>query len=170
MSLVRYYVGKLNSDTILLETNKNSSPNNQPVFIFSTIENSNNPGKDFSNNIVDLSKITLGAYISTENGFCDYSSLDTSYLRKYFDEMASFVPNSEYFRRVIVDGDITMYYSDFLDIKNSRDKNNSRQMVKSNNYGKMYTQDDESAFVQIVFYPVLIITIIAVIAIFSSLF
>lgn len=165
-----YCVGELNSDSILLETNKNSSPNNQSLFIFSSIVRVQNAEQDFSRNIIDLSKLAVGAFISIENGFCDYTNLDSSYIRKYFDEMAIYVPNADYFRNVIIDNDTTMYYSDFVNPKNSIGKSNSRQMVKSNNYGKMYVPDEEAAFVKIVIYPVLIITIIAVIAIFSKFF
>ena len=84
--------------------------------------------------------------------------------------MSSFVPNSEYYRGVIVDKNTTMYYSDFINQKNSGGKGNSRQMVKANNYGKMYVPNEESAFVKIVFYPVLIIIIVMAIAIFSKFF
>ena len=165
-----YYVGKLNSDTILLETNRNSLQNGQTLFMFSTIAKSKNIDKDISNNIIELSKLAIGAFISRENGFSDYSGLDASYLRKYFDEMAFYIPNSEYYRNVIIDNDTTMYYSDFVNSKISEGKNNSRQMIKSNNYGKMYVQDEEAAFIKIIFYPILIITVITFIAIFSKFF
>jgi len=43
-------------------------------------------------------------------------------------------------------------------------------LVKSNNYGKMYVPDEEAAFAQIVLYPVLIVTVIAIVAILSRFF
>ena len=163
-----YCVLELNSDSILLENNKNASSNNQTVFMYASIVRTNNPEKDFSRNIEDLSKLAVGAFISIENGFSDYSTFDTSYIRKYYDEMAFYVPNSEYFRSVIVDGNATMYYSDFVNQKSGGGKDNSRQMIKANSYGKMYVPDEEAAFVKIVLYPVLIVAIIMVIAIISK--
>lgn len=165
-----YYVSELSSDTILLEQNKNSSRDNQPVFMFSMISKSRNIETDASNNIIDLSKLAIGAFISIDNGFCDYTKIDSSYIRKYFDEMAIYIPNSEYFRGVILEGNTLTYYGDFLQQELSGGKGNSVQKVKANNYGKMYVNDDESAFVQIVLYPVLIVTIIAIVAILSRFF
>jgi len=164
-----YCVAELNSDTILLDTNKNNSPTNHSEFSFSMIVRTQDPQKDFAKNIKDLSKLAIGAFISIENGFCDYSKLDAIYINKYFDEMADFIPNSEYFRNVIINNDTTMYYSDFVNNKNSNAKSNSMQKLKATEYGKMYVPDEEKAFVRIVFYPVLIITVIAVVAIISKL-
>ena len=164
------YVSELTSDTILLETSKTNSKDNQSIFMFSSLAKSNDIDKDAANNIVELSKLAVGAFISVDNGFCDYTNLDNNYIRKYFDEMAYYIPNSEYFRNVVIDGDTTVYYSDFINSKKSGGKGNSAQMVKSTPYGKMYVNDDESAFVQIVLYPVLIVTIISIVAILSRFF
>lgn len=162
------YVNELNSDTIFLEENKNNSNDNQAVFMFSTLAKSKNIEKDISNNVVDFSKLAIGAFISIDNGFCDYTNLDNNYIKKYFDEMACYIPDAEYFRDVVINNDTTVYYSDFINNKNMGGKGNAVQMIKSNAYGKMYVNDDESAFVQIVLYPVLIVTIISIVAILSK--
>lgn len=164
------YVNELNSDTIFLEKNKNDSDDNQAVFMFSSLAKSKNIEKDASNNIVDFSKLAIGAFISIDNGFCDYTNLDSNYIKKYFDEMSYYIPNEEYFRDVVMDNNTTIYYSDFINNKKTGGKGNSNQMIKSTAYGKMYVNDDESAFVQIVLYPVLIVTIISIIAILSRFF
>lgn len=164
-----YYVSELNSDTILLETSKYSSFNNQSVFMFSNILRTKDKSKDFANNIVDLSKLAIGAFISTENGFCDYSKISTEYIKKYFDEIAFYLPNSEYFRNVIMNSDTSNYYSDYVNMTTSNSKSNSIQKKKSTEYGKMYTAEDESAFVQLVFYPVIIISVITIIAVLSKI-
>lgn len=164
------YVNELNSDTIFLEKNKNDSNNNQAVFIFSSLAKSKNIGNDASDNIVKFSKLAIGAFISIDNGFCDYTNLNDNYIKKYFDEMSYYIPNAEYFRDVVINNDTTLYYSDFINNKKTGGKGNSNQMIKSTAYGKMYVKDDESAFVQIVLYPVLIVTIISIVAILSRFF
>ena len=165
-----YCVDKLNSDSILLEKNKNYSSTNQSLFSFSSISESHEPEKDFSKNITDLSKLAIGAFITAENGFCDYSSLETKYIKSYFDEMSNYISNSEYYRSVIMDNDTSMYYSDFVNQKNNGGKKNARQIIKANAYGKMYVPDEESAFIKIVVYPVLIIVVIMIIAMVSQFF
>lgn len=164
-----YCVGELNSDTILLEVSKDASFRDEPNFMFGSIVRTNNPEKDFSKNVKDLSKLAIGAFISVENGFCDYSTFDDAYISKYYEEMAFYLPNPEYFQSVIVDNDTSVYYNDFINQKSSGGKGNSRQMVKSNSYGKMYVPDEEAAFAKIVIYPVLIISVIMVIAILSKI-
>lgn len=166
-----YYVSKLDSDSIVLSNDRNYSSDEKPLFTFSNIDkNYNFEHNCIVNNISDLSKLAVGTFISIETGFCDYSKLDSRYISENFDDMSSFIPNYEYYRGVIVDKNTTTYYSDFINQKNSGGKDNLRQMVKANNYGKMYVPEEESAFVKIVFYPVLIIIIVMAIAIFSKFF
>lgn len=164
-----YCVNELNSDSILLEQSKYTSSDNQSVFMFSSISRSNDIEKDYSSNIIDLSKLAIGAYISTENGFCDYSQLSTDYIKKYFGEISSYLPNPDYFSDIIMRSELS-YYSDFIKKESGNSKSNSIQKAKTNEYGKMYAREDEAAFVQLVFYPVIIISIITVIAVLSKIF
>ena len=164
-----YCVSELNSDTIVFEPGTYSSNQNEGTFMFASIAKSNNDNIDFAHNILDLSKLAIGAYISTENGFCDYSKLSTDYIRKYFDEIAVYLPNGEYFKDVVVDNNFD-YYNDYLQKSSGNSRNNSMQKAKVNAYGKMYVPEDNAAFIQIVFYPVIIISIITIIAVFSKFF
>lgn len=164
-----YCVNELNSDTILLDKNKYSSYDNQSVFMFSSISKTKNNDKDFSENVLALTKLAIGAYISVENGFCDYSKLSNDYIKKYFNEISYYLPNSEYFSKVIMDNNIS-YYSDYVDaLVSGNSRNNSIQKRKSTEYGKMYVYEEDAAFIQIVFYPVVIISIITVIAVLSKI-
>lgn len=163
-----YCVAELNSDSIVLEQRQYSSGSSQELFVFASIAKTNNENVDFLNNITDLSKLAIGAYISSENGFCDYSRLSTDYIKKYFNEIAFYLPNSEYFSNVINEGDIS-YYSDYVQRANGNSRSNSIQKTKVNEYGKMYVSEDNAAFIQIVFYPVIIISIITVIAVLSKI-
>ena len=165
-----YYVSELNSDTILLEKNKVDTSSDHSLFSFASIAKSRNKEVDFSDNITDLSKLAIGAFLSFGNGFSDYSQLDTNYLKKYFNEIAVYIPNNEYFANVILNDDTSSYYSDYVNNQiGSNSKGKAVQKMKATEYGKMYTRDDEAAFVQIVFYPVIIISIITVIAVLSKI-
>lgn len=163
-----YYVSELNSDTIVFESDKYSSNQNQGTFMFTSIAKSNNSNVDFTNNILDLSKLAIGAYISTENGFCDYSRLSTDYIKKYFKEISIYLPNSEYFSNVLIDNNFD-YYNDYIQMSSGNSRSNSMQKTKVNEYGKMYVSEDNAAFIQIVFYPVIIISIITIIAVLSKI-
>lgn len=164
-----YCILDLNSDTILLESDKANSNIDQNTFMFSSIIRSTNRDQDFSNNIVDLTKLAIGAFISVENGFCDYSQLSTNYIKRYFGEIAFYLPNKEYFANIIVDNKMS-YYSDYVQAKSDKNRNNTIQKTKATEYGKMYSGEEESAFIQLVFYPVIIISIITIIAVISKLF
>lgn len=164
-----YCILDLNSDTILLESDKANSNIDQNTFMFSSIIRSTNRDQDFSNNIVDLTKLAIGAFISVENGFCDYSQLSTNYIKRYFGEIAFYLPNKEYFANIIVDNKMS-YYSDYVQAKSDKNRNNTIQKTKATEYGKMYSGEEESAFIQLVFYPVIIISIITIIAVISNLF
>jgi len=164
-----YYVSELNSDTIVFEPGKYSSNQDQGTFMFASIAKSTNSDVDFANNILDLSKLAIGAYISTENGFCDYSRLSTDYIKKYFSEIAMYLPNRDYFSNVLMDNNF-YYYNDYIQMSSGNSRSNSMQKTKVNEYGKMYVPEDNAAFIQIVFYPVIIISIITVIAVFSKFF
>ena len=164
-----YCILDLNSDTILLESDKANSNIDQNSFMFSSIIRSTNRDQDFSNNIVDLTKLAIGAFISVENGFCDYSQLSTNYIKRYFGEIAFYLPNKEYFANIIVENKMS-YYSDYVQAKSDKNRNNTIQKTKANEYGKMYSGEEESAFIQLVFYPVIIISIITIIAVISKFF
>lgn len=162
-----YCIGELNSDTIVLENERD----NEKVFSFSSIVRSNDPTSDYSSNIMDLTKLAMGAFLSGENGFCDYSQLSTDYIRKYFGEIKPFLPNKDYFEDVIMSPFASSYYSDYVvNMDLGRARSNSIQKTKATQYGKMYTNDEEAAFIQLIFYPVIIISIITVIAVFSKIF
>lgn len=166
-----YCIGELNSDSIVLEQSKYDTDSNESVFMFSSIVKSLNPTQDYLSNIVDLTKLAMGAFLSSENGFCDYSQLSTDYIKKYFSEIRNYLPNKEYFEQVITNDNTLNYYSDYVAKKEEgRTRSNSIQKTKATQYGKMYTNDEEAAFIQLVFYPVIIISIITVIAVFSKIF
>ena len=163
-----YCVGELNSDTITLQDDNYSFPNQQKNFVFESIVKSHNKANDIRDNIVDLSKLAIGAYMSVEHGFCDYTALSTEYIKKNFNDISYFLPNSNYFSSVIID-DMCFYYSDYIQLESGNKRSNNYQKTKANNYGKMYAYEDDAAFIQIVFYPVILISIITVFAVLTKI-
>ena len=158
-----YFVSELNSDTILLDESYD-----EPAFVFSAISKSSNKEQDFKKNIVDLSKLAIGAFISSENGFCDYTKMSDNYIKRYFNEISYYLPHPNYFESVLVEGRAG-YYSDYVRIQGENSKSNSMVKTKTNEYGKLYASNEEAAFIKIVFYPVVIICIITVIAVLSKI-
>lgn len=158
-----YFVSELNSDTILLDESYD-----EPTFVFSAISKSSNKEQDFKKNIVDLSKLAIGAFISSENGFCDYTKMSDNYIKRYFNEISYYLPHPNYFESVLVEGRAG-YYSDYVRIQGENSKSNSMVKTKTNEYGKLYASNEEAAFIKIVFYPVVIICIITVIAVLSKI-
>lgn len=164
-----FCVSELNSDSITMDENYNSSYMDLPKFSFSSISRLQDSARDISSNITDLSKLAIGAYISIENGFCDYSQLSTNYIKQYFNEISFYLPNAPYFKGVIMDNDTSAYYNDYIQITSGNSRSNSRQKNYTNAYGKMYSSDDDAAFIQLVFYPVIIISVITIIAVLSKM-
>lgn len=158
-----YFVSELNSDTILLDESYD-----EPAFVFSAISKSSNKEQNFKKNIVDLSKLAIGAFISSENGFCDYTKMSDNYLKRYFNEISYYLPHPNYFESVLVEGRFS-YYSDYVRSQGGNSKSNSMVKTKTNEYGKLYASNEEAAFIKIVFYPVVIICIITVIAVLSKI-
>ncbi len=134
-------------------------------------------------NIEDLAKLAVGTYYSIPSGtFVDYTNVSTEYLRKSFDslQMSSSIlkaaDNDCYYHDVIVEGRNDVYYNDYL-VKlaeyNASHRTNTRVVVKSlgtlsgadsheephpTGLGipeyELY-KDKQSAFIDIIFYPVL---------------
>lgn len=120
-------------------------------------------------NIEDLAKLAIGTYFSLPTGtFSDYTHLPIDYIRENFDffetSIQKSMPNDTYYREVLVDGKIS-YYNDYLSkLKTSpqgKSNENSRVLNYSTPQGRAMSQKDESAFIDLAFYPILLtITII----------
>ena len=175
-----YEVTELNSDTIQIE-------NQIPTFTqIARIDIQKNLKEE---NILDLTKLMLGSYITISVGFSDYTKLSLSFLQENFNEMENIVPSSidkMYFREVIVNGK-REYYHHFYERKaveleplgNSSSHSNARTKSKvlPNGVGKMYMLSDDSqdkmgAFINVIFYPtlLLVLTIVLVISYHLYLF
>lgn len=135
-------------------------------------------------NIEDLAKLAVGTYYSIPSGtFVDYTKAPTDYLRNNFDnlQMSSSIlkasDNDCYYHDVIVEGKNYVYYNDYL-VKlaeyNASHRSNTRVAVKSlgtlngaDSHKEAHStgigipeselyKDKQAAFIDIIFYPVLI--------------
>lgn len=144
-------------------------------FSFDKIVKSSNIALDRRENLVALTKLFLGTYLSLSTSFRDFSSVDTEWFAININAINSslvddgFEPN--YFERVLTGGE-NIYYNDYLISKNEKQDGtlNSKGYAKvlSNSGSKLYQDPTEvsteipapsgkSAFVNSIFYPVLII-------------
>ncbi len=155
-----YHIKGINSDTIVHDNGN---------FIFTSIEKSQDIVSDRHEDIINLSKLAIGTYISIETGFCDYTNLDIDYVKSYFGELKWLINDSEYYEDVIMNNDTSTYYVDYVQSLNHSTKGNSRQIVKATPQGKLYSYDDQedAAFVKIMFYPIMIICLVAIVFVIS---
>lgn len=125
-------------------------------------------------NIVDLTKLFLGAYVSLSTGFRDFSQVDSDWFFNNLDSINSIITAEnfypEYFRSVFVEGN-NIYYDEFAEKKKNFDELNSRsnkmgyRKVLKNAGSSLYAYDSfddeipierKSAFVNFIFYPTII--------------
>lgn len=116
-------------------------------------------------NIEDLAKLAIGTYFSLPTGtFSDYTHLPNDYIRENYDVIETSIlkatPNDEYYREVLVNGNIG-YYNDYLvKLKQSspagKSNENTRILAYSTPEGRAMSKRDDAAFIDIVFYPIII--------------
>lgn len=161
------YVSSINSSSIIHDAD----------FSFSSMALADNFELRKRENIVDLTKLFLGTYLSLSTGFRDFSSVDTEWFSNNINDINSVITSDdfypEYFTSVLLEGENT-YYDEFIVKKEKNDSLNSMNNKKGykkvlNNSGSKLYQDrseavDEeisierkSAYINFLFYPTLII-------------
>lgn len=145
-------------------------------FSFESMSRSYNFEEEKKENIVSLSKIMIGAYISIGSGFRDFSSVDSKWFSDNLDDICSSVAMSEYNREYLSSiflSNSTEYYSDFLDKYRQRESLSSKGNVQTyskvlRNAASEFYQDQsllppesiseekKNATINIIFYPLLI--------------
>lgn len=115
-------------------------------------------------NIEDLAKLAIGTYFSIPTGtFSDYTHLPNDYIRENFDVIETSIqksmPNDEYYREILVNGNIG-YYNDYLrNLKTTTPQGKANESSRVLSYatpqGKAMSNNDEAAFINIVFYPLI---------------
>jgi len=115
-------------------------------------------------NIEDLAKLAIGTYFSLPTGtFSDYTHLPNDYIKENFSFIEASIlkstENDEYYKEVLVHGKVE-YYNDYLkNLKRAqpqgKNNNNSKVLSYYTPEGKAMVKD-EAAFINIIFYPILI--------------
>lgn len=115
-------------------------------------------------NIEDLAKLAIGTYFSLPTGtFSDYTHLPNEYVKENFDIIESSILKASdgdiYYRDILVNGKVG-YYNRYLEnLKKTQPQgkaNNNRVLTYSTPEGKAMTIRDDAAFIDLVFYPVII--------------
>ena len=142
------------------EISANSIVHDQNGFNFSRFDNLDEDKKRA--NVESLCKLAIGTYFSLPTGaFFDYSRFPTSYVKDNFEIMATSLPDSDYYRDVLVNGHI-WYYNDYLKeaskkADQGKENSNARVLGYSTPEGRAMTnKQDEAAFINIAFYPILV--------------
>lgn len=163
-----YCVDHLNSDEIILEDN--GSDDTSGGFGYANIVPMTDKEIEIPENIESFAKLAVGAKISTPSGFSDYTILPTPYIKS---ELANIITtldvmgeDSSYFENLFGIGDKTIYYHNFIKDKQQGNGNSmggiSKTKVAANGSGKLYTPEPETAFINVLFYPLIIASIIIV--------
>lgn len=161
------YVSSINSSSIIHDAD----------FSFSSMALADNFELRKRENIVDLTKLFLGTYLSLSTGFRDFSSVDTEWFSNNINDINSVITSDdfypEYFTSVLLEGENT-YYDEFIEKKKQNDSLNSMnnkkgyKKVLNNSGSKLYQDQSEvfdeelpierkSAYINFLFYPTLII-------------
>jgi len=138
-------------------------------------------------NLLSLTKLFLGTYLSLSTEFRDFSQVDNEWFSSNIDSISNSVTEEdypkEYFLSVLLNGE-NLYFSDYLDkierenSYNSMSNKNVYKKVLSNAGSSLYQDNSinsnndndnefssiekKSAFINIMFYPVLITSILLI--------
>lgn len=150
--------------------------------MFKSIKKPSNFEVEKRNNILSLSKLMIGSYLSLGTGFKDFSSVDNEWFKDNIDNIFSTMNyedfDKEYFEVVFLEGK-NYYYSDYLDrkrqgetLQGNRNVQGYKKVLRtagSNLYEDLSDEEDiikeKNANMQTAFNPLLIAASIAIIAV-----
>lgn len=127
-------------------------------------------------NIVALAKLNLGTQVSIASGFSDFTAISTESIMANFSMMemtlSSGFPNDEYLKMVFEKGVVDVYYHEYLgglDIAkegaSSRDRGLSKSLSTEAGRALGAREEEDSAFINVIFYPVIIAVALLLIAV-----
>jgi hypothetical protein len=160
-----YYIEKLDSDHIVMETHTAD----QVTFGYTNLVPMTDREIGIPSNIEEFAKLSMGAKLSSTTGFSDYTRLPTEYIRSELPNIVTTLDvmgeNSDYYANVFGTRDRTRYYHNQIKDKQQESGNSmgesslgARVKVKSTAAGKAFAIKDEAALINILFYPILIIS------------
>lgn len=171
------YVPNISADNILYDGK----------FSFDSMSLFYNADLNKRENIVSLTKLFLGTYLSLSTGFRDFSSVNIEWFSNNMESIKSIVSDEDfspdYFSSVLFDGQ-NVYYDEFLKKKaqnsdlNSRSSKRGYAKVLANAGSRFYEDqteeieenpfDRKTAYINFIFYPVLAFCSLLVIFVFYS--
>lgn len=159
-------------------------------FSFENMVLSENINVGSRENLVDLTKLFIGSFLSLSTGFRDFSHVPTEWFSSNLDDINSSISADDYpsdfFSRVLFNGE-NLYYNDYLvekeKMQSSVSNKNVHKKVLSNASSVLYSDmsnidDDDSfkivekksAFINVIFYPVMLGSILLICFVLYSLF
>ncbi|MBO5376410.1 MAG: hypothetical protein J6A52_06105 [Bacilli bacterium] len=171
------YVPRISADNIIYDGK----------FSFDSMSLSYNTELNKRENLVSLTKLFLGAYLSLSTGFRDFSSVNIEWFADNMEGIKSVITDddfsSHFFSSVLFEGE-NIYYDEFLRKQaqssdlNSRSSKKGYAKVLSNAGSKFYEDqteeieenpfDRKTAYINFLFYPVLAFCSLLVIFVFYS--
>lgn len=176
------YVPVISSDHILYEDG---------TFVFDDMRLADNIELRKRENLVALSKLFLGTFLSLSTDFKDFSMIDTDWFTSNMNSINSsivadqFYP--EYFESVFIEGN-NEYFDDFYEKQlkkeelNSRSNNKTYKKILNNAASGLYSDyfeeevvdenvvEKKSAYINFLFYPTLIICGAIIVFVFYTCF
>lgn len=151
------YVNSLDSYHIYHDVNDN--------LVYTDIVDNKDEINGINSNILSLSKMMIGTYLSIGTGFQDYSFANNSWFMQNIDSISEVVPLDnikDYLNKVFASQ--TLYYSDVVNEINTsntrQNRNNKVKTLRNGNidYLEVDSNDEKSAFayVNLLFYPVIL--------------
>lgn len=173
-----YYIKTFNLNEIEIENLENLNPIIYNTVVKAPMEYSDEIQRE---DIYNLAFMQIGIYTDTLN------NLNPKFLKEQFDSFIPLLPEKDvaYFRGTVVNG-ARVYYSDYVEEKNKREiekiadisegSERGRSIVKTNSAGKYFSEKDmknlyseinrpDAAFVNLLLYPLLILTLGLIISI-----
>lgn len=167
-----YAISSLNSDAIIYE----AGGFNFDTEKFQTYASD----EQRKNDIVNLAKLNLGTQVSIASGFSDFTVIPREKIAENFASIeTSLTPatsGDEYLKTVLVKETSDIYYIEYLKTLKLNEeaqiggRSNSRVKLLSTEAGRAMTltEEDEAAFVNLAFYPIIIGLIIIVVGVILS--
>jgi len=170
-----YSIEYLDSNHIIMETHTAE----RATFGYTSVVPMTDKEADIPTNIEEFAKLSMGTKITTPLGFADYTRLPTSYIRSELPNIITTLDvmgeSSDYYAKVFASRDCTKYYHRQIKDKQQESGNSmgessmgessmgAKTKVKSTAAGKAFAvRDSEVALINILFYPILIISAIIV--------
>ncbi len=126
-------------------------------------------------NVLSLTKMMVGTYLSIFNKFMDFSHVDSKWFFQNVNNINSMISDSNYIPSVltsVLSGEILYYSSEFDRVNQNNGNNLGRSKIFRNGNIKYYddekTTNIDNAFLDILFYPTILFCLSVIAFVFIS--